>query len=217
MLICDRGQSYFLYIFFLYPIYIYSHRGFLVRVLLTNKLLNMVFMINGVKHACGACIRGHRVKKCNHKDRPMIPLVKRGRQVSQCNHCRDLRQTNQSHVKCTCAIASTPNPINGCLCEVLLTCTCVASHLQDVQEDGSAYSPSSPSVSCCSTSPKPVELSEAPVELSEAPVELSEAPVELKPDPPVFNNHAFNPTNDDSVSDLFQFLENDLDKYLVKP
>lgn len=59
-----------------------------------------------LKKNSAACIRGHRVKKCNHKDRPMIPLVKRGRQVSQCNHCRDLRQTNQSHVKCTCAIAS---------------------------------------------------------------------------------------------------------------
>ncbi|GAA5811859.1 hypothetical protein MFLAVUS_005305 [Mucor flavus] len=151
-----------------------------------------------------ACIRGHRVKKCNHKDRPMIPLVKRGRQVSQCNHCRDLRLTNQSHVKCTCAIASTPNPINGCLCEVLLTCTCVASHLQDVQEDGGAYSPS-PSVSCCSTSPKTVDK------------EISETPWESKSDPPAFNNPAFNPTNDDSVSDLFQFLENDLDKYLVRP
>ncbi|KAI8097859.1 uncharacterized protein B0P05DRAFT_437550, partial [Gilbertella persicaria] len=49
-----------------------------------------------------SCIRGHRVKKCNHNDRDLIPIVKRGRQVTQCNHCRDLRKTNQSHVKCTC-------------------------------------------------------------------------------------------------------------------
>ncbi|KAI8973780.1 hypothetical protein BDF20DRAFT_791876, partial [Mycotypha africana] len=50
-----------------------------------------------------SCIRGHRVKKCDHKDRPLIAIVKRGRQVSQCNHCRVLRKTNGSHVKCTCA------------------------------------------------------------------------------------------------------------------
>ncbi|KAI9306112.1 hypothetical protein BJ944DRAFT_160482, partial [Cunninghamella echinulata] len=52
------------------------------------------------------CIRGHRVKKCQHFDRELIPVQKRGRQVSQCNHCRTLRNTSGSHVKCTCAIAT---------------------------------------------------------------------------------------------------------------
>ncbi|KAI8079766.1 copper fist DNA binding domain-containing protein [Halteromyces radiatus] len=59
----------------------------------------------GVKYACISCIRGHRVKKCQHLDRKLIPVLKRGRQVSQCTHCRDLRSSG-SHVKCTCAIAT---------------------------------------------------------------------------------------------------------------
>ncbi|CAO3610019.1 unnamed protein product [Cunninghamella echinulata] len=35
------------------------------------------------------------------------------------------------HVKCTCAIATVPNPLNGCLCEVIQICNCVARHLRD--------------------------------------------------------------------------------------
>ncbi|KAI8644444.1 hypothetical protein BD408DRAFT_312393, partial [Parasitella parasitica] len=54
------------------------------------------------KNSSASCIRGHRVKKCKHNDRQLLPIVKRGRQVSQCNHCRDLRKTNGTHVKCTC-------------------------------------------------------------------------------------------------------------------
>ncbi|KAI9253768.1 hypothetical protein BDA99DRAFT_443190 [Phascolomyces articulosus] len=53
-----------------------------------------------------SCIRGHRVKDCQHVDRELIPVQKRGRQVSQCNHCRHLRVTRKSHVKCTCAIST---------------------------------------------------------------------------------------------------------------
>ncbi|SAL95070.1 hypothetical protein [Absidia glauca] len=87
---------------------------------------------DGVKHACMQCIRGHRVKKCNHLDRQLVPLLKRGRQVSQCNHCRGLRSSG-SHVKCTCATSAVPNPHNGCLCELVQVCTCVARHLQNTQ------------------------------------------------------------------------------------
>ncbi|KAI7901311.1 copper fist DNA binding domain-containing protein [Cokeromyces recurvatus] len=107
----------------------------------------MAIIINNVKYACGSCIRGHRVKKCNHNDRKLIQIVKRGRQVSQCNHCRDLRKTNRTHVKCTCAIARTPNPINGCLCEVIKSCSCVASHLQEVYEDDTRSPSESPALS----------------------------------------------------------------------
>lgn len=58
------------------------------------------------KKKSSPCIRGHRVKKCQHKDRQLFPVLKRGRQISQCTHCRDLRKTKQSHVKCTCAVSS---------------------------------------------------------------------------------------------------------------
>ncbi|KAI8136707.1 hypothetical protein BJV82DRAFT_476515, partial [Fennellomyces sp. T-0311] len=51
-----------------------------------------------------SCIRGHRVKSCQHDDRELIAVPKRGRQVSQCQHCRHLRVTKKSHVKCTCAV-----------------------------------------------------------------------------------------------------------------
>ncbi|KAI8342619.1 copper fist DNA binding domain-containing protein [Chlamydoabsidia padenii] len=107
----------------------------------------MVIVKDGVKHACLQCIRGHRVKKCNHQDRPLIPLLKRGRQVTQCSHCRNLRSSG-SHVKCTCATSTVPNPLNGCLCEVIKTCTCVARHLQDTHttnETKSMTTPLSPS------------------------------------------------------------------------
>ncbi|KAI9347853.1 hypothetical protein BD770DRAFT_166641 [Pilaira anomala] len=174
----------------------------------------MVFVINGVKHACASCIRGHRVKKCNHKERPMVPLVKRGRQISQCTHCRDLRLTNRSHVKCTCAIASTPNPINGCLCEVLLTCTCVASHLQDVKEDGTAYSPSSSSTGCCST-----PNSTASTIIDPSPSFMNQKETSLTADNSIVVDQQviLNRTIDDTdISALFHFLQDDLDKFLSK-
>ncbi|KAI8373769.1 copper fist DNA binding domain-containing protein [Blakeslea trispora] len=95
----------------------------------------MVITVNGVRYACASCIRGHRVKNCVHQDRELIALSKRGRRLTQCNHCRDLRKTNNSHIKCTCATSNSPNPINGCLCELVLTCTCVAHHLQEIQHE----------------------------------------------------------------------------------
>ncbi|CAO0798890.1 unnamed protein product [Mucor circinelloides] len=176
----------------------------------------MVILINGEKYACASCIRGHRVKKCNHNDRQLVPIVKRGRQVSQCNHCRDLRKTNGTHVKCTCAIASTPNPINGCLCEVINSCSCVASHLQEVRDDnstdGSVYSqslsiaetplPSSSAVNSCHTAAiTNISTSETPFPLlldQQQPLNLSTDTVPLIDD-----------------ADLMNFLENDLDKYLT--
>ncbi|CAO3632560.1 unnamed protein product [Mucor hiemalis] len=178
----------------------------------------MVIMVNGVKHACASCIRGHRVKKCNHQDRELIPIVKRGRQVSQCNHCRDLRKTNHSHVKCTCAIASTPNPINGCLCEVILSCSCVAGHLQDVQEDGSSAYSGSPSVI---DSPQLLDLntptaSSSTIEPDSFYDVPSTTPTILDQNPPIFSNYEFNPVSLDD-SELMNFLQNDLDKLISQP
>ncbi|KAF1805140.1 copper fist DNA-binding transcription factor [Mucor lusitanicus] len=171
----------------------------------------MVILINGEKYACASCIRGHRVKKCNHNDRQLVPIVKRGRQISQCNHCRDLRKTNGTHVKCTCAIASTPNPINGCLCEVINSCSCVASHLQEVRDDnstdGSVYSqspsltetfPPSDAISSCHTNINKLEQSFPPFPDHQQPPEASRDTAPLIDD-----------------ADLMSFLENDLDKYLT--
>lgn len=59
-------------------------------------------LINGEKWACEACVRGHRVSNCQHSDRPLTHINKKGRPVSQCPHCRGLRKARASHVKCEC-------------------------------------------------------------------------------------------------------------------
>lgn len=59
-------------------------------------------LIDGEKWACEACVRGHRVSNCQHSDRPLQHINKKGRPVSQCQHCRAMRKSRASHVKCDC-------------------------------------------------------------------------------------------------------------------
>ncbi|KAK3316424.1 hypothetical protein B0H66DRAFT_499806 [Apodospora peruviana] len=59
-------------------------------------------LIEGEKWACEACVRGHRVSNCQHHDRPLQHINKKGRPVSQCHHCRAMRKSRASHVKCDC-------------------------------------------------------------------------------------------------------------------
>ncbi|KAL9024590.1 MAG: hypothetical protein Q9196_006408 [Gyalolechia fulgens] len=59
-------------------------------------------LIDGEKWACEACVRGHRVSNCQHSDRLLTHINKKGRPVSQCPHCRGLRKARASHVKCEC-------------------------------------------------------------------------------------------------------------------
>lgn len=59
-------------------------------------------LLNGQKFACQSCIKGHRSSSCNHKDRPLFEIRKKGRPVSQCDACRHLRRTKKLHVKCLC-------------------------------------------------------------------------------------------------------------------
>ena len=62
------------------------------------------------------CIKGHRSSSCKHTDRPLFEIKKKGRPVTQCEHCRELRKTRQIHVKCVCESkeggqeASVPGP-----------------------------------------------------------------------------------------------------------
>ncbi|KAI8055595.1 uncharacterized protein B0P05DRAFT_575322 [Gilbertella persicaria] len=58
--------------------------------------------INGLKYACSTCIKGHRSSHCSHVDRPLFEIRKKGRPVTQCTFCRDLRKTKQVHIKCAC-------------------------------------------------------------------------------------------------------------------
>ena len=53
-----------------------------------------------------SCIKGHRSSTCKHVDRPLYEIKKKGRPVTQCEHCRELRKTKQVHVKCTCGGAA---------------------------------------------------------------------------------------------------------------
>ena len=53
-----------------------------------------------------SCIKGHRSSGCQHTDRPLFEVKKKGRPVSQCEKCRELRKTKRMHGKCTCATTS---------------------------------------------------------------------------------------------------------------
>ena len=55
------------------------------------------------------CIKGHRSSSCKHTDRPLFEIKKKGRPVTQCEHCRELRKTKQVHVKCICESRTEPS------------------------------------------------------------------------------------------------------------
>lgn len=80
-------------------------------------------LFDGEKWACEACVRGHRVSTCHHHgkskmecacnlssepktdpriDRPLIRIEKKGRPITQCAHCRGLRESRTTHIKCEC-------------------------------------------------------------------------------------------------------------------
>lgn len=84
-------------------------------------------LVDGVKYACQACIKGHRSSKCTHTDRELTEIksaylsllpfdladlicrvhsTEKGRPTSQCNHCRELRKTRSVHGKCDCVGAN---------------------------------------------------------------------------------------------------------------
>ncbi|KAM6501079.1 hypothetical protein JOM56_004093 [Amanita muscaria] len=68
-------------------------------------------LISSKKYACETCIKGHRSSTCKHTDRPLYEIKKKGRPVTQCEHCRSLRKTKQVHVKCICEVkAEAPPP-----------------------------------------------------------------------------------------------------------
>ncbi|KAI9513486.1 hypothetical protein F5148DRAFT_1156048 [Russula earlei] len=66
-------------------------------------------LISDKKYACEACIKGHRSSACKHTDRPLFEIKKKGRPITQCEHCRELRKTKQVHVKCMCEAKEHPS------------------------------------------------------------------------------------------------------------
>ncbi|KAK7678034.1 hypothetical protein QCA50_018975 [Cerrena zonata] len=59
-------------------------------------------LVNGKKFSCESCIKGHRSSSCKHNDRPLFEVKKKGRPVSQCQQCRELRTAKKVHSKCIC-------------------------------------------------------------------------------------------------------------------
>ncbi|KAH8811341.1 copper fist DNA binding domain-containing protein [Xylogone sp. PMI_703] len=59
-----------------------------------------MMLIDGMKWACEICIRGHRASKCNHIDRPLKFIQKKGRPRSHCSYCRVLREFHSIHIQC---------------------------------------------------------------------------------------------------------------------
>ncbi|KAH9831713.1 uncharacterized protein C8Q71DRAFT_683524, partial [Rhodofomes roseus] len=78
------------------------------------------------KYACETCIKGHRSSTCKHTDRPLYEVKKKGRPVTQCEHCRELRKIKQVHVKCMCASSYSDFDVN-CLLYGLGGCKLPAS------------------------------------------------------------------------------------------
>ncbi|KAF7319729.1 Copper-fist domain-containing protein [Mycena kentingensis (nom. inval.)] len=68
----------------------------------------MVF-VNSKKFACESCIKGHRSSSCHHTERPLFEIKKKGRPVSQCPKCRELRQSRRVHSKCQCPQEEQPS------------------------------------------------------------------------------------------------------------
>ncbi|KFA54718.1 hypothetical protein S40293_00725 [Stachybotrys chartarum IBT 40293] len=119
-------------------------------------------IIEGEKYACEACVRGHRVSNCQHygldanlawvrADRPLQHINKKGRPVSQCQHCRAMRKSRSSHVKCDCGekpskCAHLQPTVEGhtetCCCNHGGRCTCLQkkeSGLGPVRESDSEH------------------------------------------------------------------------------
>ncbi|GAA5940743.1 hypothetical protein JCM1841_000346 [Sporobolomyces salmonicolor] len=68
-------------------------------------------IIDGVKFSCGPCVKGHRQANCNHGDRELFEVKKRGRPITACAECREIRKTTNAHKTCThCSKADVHEP-----------------------------------------------------------------------------------------------------------
>ncbi|EIE87119.1 hypothetical protein RO3G_11830 [Rhizopus delemar RA 99-880] len=60
-----------------------------------------MIIINNIKYAC-EIFQGHRSSRCDHKERLLKVVRKKGRPISQCENCREKRKTKKVHQKCEC-------------------------------------------------------------------------------------------------------------------
>ncbi|KAG1168546.1 hypothetical protein G6F71_009021 [Rhizopus microsporus] len=84
----------------------------------------------------------------------------------------------------------TPNPITGCLCEVILTCSCVSQHHQDIKEDQNEG--------------KNIEISSSDEHSTDLRIATH------------YSQHINSEVNNQALvdNDLLNFLINDLDKHI---
>ncbi|KAJ1892467.1 copper-binding transcription factor, partial [Coemansia sp. S17] len=97
--------------------------------------------LDGKKYACSACIRGHRASSCNHTSRELTEIRPKGRPVTQCERCRQLRKTRKAHVKCLCGEMDSASPavesptinalLNPCKCSASDICVCCRPVIKD--------------------------------------------------------------------------------------
>ncbi|KAK3642397.1 hypothetical protein LTR56_010750 [Elasticomyces elasticus] len=87
----------------------------------------MVIKADGTKWACQSCLKGHRVSGCSHTDRELTLVPKKGRPVTQCQHCRAERKKRSAHVSCECGETEKPHhPKEKCI------------HLREAEEQAKA-------------------------------------------------------------------------------
>ncbi|KAG9247191.1 hypothetical protein BJ878DRAFT_415389 [Calycina marina] len=119
-------------------------------------------LIKGEKYACEACVRGHRVSNCQHSDRQLQHINKKGRPVSQCSHCRTLRKSRSAHVRCECGEKA--HAKGACTHEENVSAeTCCCSH-------GGR----------CTCSLKKEQLDPVPESDSDEPVPITKATVDVR-------------------------------------
>ncbi|CCK70605.1 Cup2p KNAG_0E03480 [Huiozyma naganishii CBS 8797] len=95
-----------------------------------------MIIIDKKKYACQFCIRGHRAASCNHSDRPLTEVRKKGRPSTACSHCKEMREAKNINPSgaCLCHEASksgtdlSPDSeaaMNACLCVTGEPCKCI--------------------------------------------------------------------------------------------
>ncbi|KAL5628938.1 hypothetical protein BROUX41_002329 [Berkeleyomyces rouxiae] len=128
-------------------------------------------LVDGQKFACDACIRGHRVSSCQHHDRDLRPINRKGRPVTQCSECRHNRKARAAHVKCDCGektakcVHLAPPPsghTETCCCNHGGECSCCyvkrEPSLSTSFDSPSTSSRRERSTSCQSTKPQPMTM-----------------------------------------------------------
>lgn len=64
------------------------------------------------KYACETCIRGHRASTCQHTDRTLVEVRKKGRPITSCAHCQTLRVSLNIHPSTVCICNRPPMNMN---------------------------------------------------------------------------------------------------------